>query len=138
LVIAQTILPGQGPDSLSNDGHYGTEKDIEKLAYQEGHDADIPTNEGTVAQPAILNGELAKDVGSSTTRDVDADADVENGETHNGTSNGSGNSNGTQITDKDVVWWEEPADRDPANPLTWSAKKKWGNIAVLSGLTFVT
>jgi hypothetical protein len=37
-----------------------------------------------------------------------------------------------------LVGWEEPEDQDPASPLNWSATWKWGNIAQLSALTFLT
>ncbi|KAI1147590.1 MFS general substrate transporter [Nemania diffusa] len=37
-----------------------------------------------------------------------------------------------------LVGWEEPEDQDPANPMNWSAAWKWGNIAQLSALTFLT
>ncbi|KAF2456728.1 membrane transporter [Lineolata rhizophorae] len=40
--------------------------------------------------------------------------------------------------DPNVVWWDEPADRDPHNPMNWSARRKWGTIAILSMLTFTT
>jgi hypothetical protein len=37
-----------------------------------------------------------------------------------------------------LVGWEEPEDKDPANPLNWSQGRKWGIIAVLSSITFLT
>ena len=40
--------------------------------------------------------------------------------------------------DENIVWWDEPVDQDPMNAMNWSEKKKWGNIAVLSAMTFVT
>lgn len=36
------------------------------------------------------------------------------------------------------VWWNEPEDKDPENPLNWSSGTKWGIIGVLSLLTFLT
>ena len=43
-----------------------------------------------------------------------------------------------EVRDKDIVWWDEPVDQDPYNPMNWSPKKKWLNIGILSGITFVT
>ena len=36
------------------------------------------------------------------------------------------------------VWWDEPADQDPANPMNWPMSRKWASIAVLSAITFLT
>ena len=38
--------------------------------------------------------------------------------------------------DPNVVTWDGP--NDPQNPMNWTMKKKWTNIAVLSVLTLVT
>ncbi|KAL2016341.1 hypothetical protein VTK56DRAFT_3853 [Thermocarpiscus australiensis] len=38
--------------------------------------------------------------------------------------------------DPNIVSWDGPDD--PANPLNWTNRKKWSNIAVLSVLTFIT
>lgn len=38
--------------------------------------------------------------------------------------------------DPNVVTWDGP--NDPMNPMNWTMKKKWTNIAVLSILTLVT
>jgi len=35
-----------------------------------------------------------------------------------------------------VVDWDGPDD--PQNPLNWSSRMKWGNIAVVSSITFLT
>lgn len=42
----------------------------------------------------------------------------------------------TPETDPNVVDWDGP--NDPENPMNWSEKKKWLNIATLSILTLVT
>ncbi|KAK5633981.1 hypothetical protein RRF57_009695 [Xylaria bambusicola] len=36
----------------------------------------------------------------------------------------------------DIVWWD--SDDDPANPMNWPATRKWGNVALLSFLSFLT
>jgi hypothetical protein len=36
------------------------------------------------------------------------------------------------------VYWEEPIDQDPANPMNWPSARKWMNIGVLSSITFLT
>jgi hypothetical protein len=39
-------------------------------------------------------------------------------------------------TDPNVVSWDGPDD--PTNPMNWTMRKKWANIAVLSVLTLIT
>ncbi|KAJ9271554.1 hypothetical protein DTO212C5_2346 [Paecilomyces variotii] len=41
-----------------------------------------------------------------------------------------------QLQDENTVWWD--GDDDPANPMNWSEKKKWANIAVMAMITFLT
>lgn len=36
-----------------------------------------------------------------------------------------------------VVWWNEPADQDPENPLNWSSRKKWLNILTIAVISFL-
>jgi hypothetical protein len=40
------------------------------------------------------------------------------------------------IQDENTVWWD--SDDDPANPMNWSEKKKWANVAIMSMITFLT
>ena len=39
-------------------------------------------------------------------------------------------------SDPNIVDWDGPDD--PANPINWSEKLKWGNVAVISSITFLT
>jgi multidrug resistance protein len=95
----------------------------EQLAYEEGHDADLPTNlaasvaaadPSSDAEKAAYADEQHRSAGGSTKEDEDAAADP------------------------NEVWWDEPADRDPQNPMNWPSWKKWSQIAVLSYITFIT
>ena len=36
-----------------------------------------------------------------------------------------------------IVWWDEPADQDPENPMNWSSARKWINIFVISVISFL-
>ncbi|KAJ5679820.1 hypothetical protein N7462_008064 [Penicillium macrosclerotiorum] len=40
-------------------------------------------------------------------------------------------------TDLDV-FWNEPVDQDPANPMNWSSARKWTIVATVSFITFLT
>jgi hypothetical protein len=35
------------------------------------------------------------------------------------------------------VWWEEPVDQDPENPMNWSSTRKWVNILTISFISFL-
>lgn len=36
-----------------------------------------------------------------------------------------------------IVWWDEPEDQNPENPMNWSSTKKWANILVISVISFL-
>ena len=42
----------------------------------------------------------------------------------------------TEPVDSNVVDWDGP--QDPSNPVNWSMGLKWGNVAVVSAVTFIT
>jgi hypothetical protein len=44
----------------------------------------------------------------------------------------------SSVQDPNIVDWEPSADKDPANPLNWSEKLKWGNIGILAMLSLLT
>lgn len=41
-------------------------------------------------------------------------------------------------TERLLVWWQEPADKDPENPLNWPTRRKYAIIGTLSFITFLT
>ncbi|KAJ9663466.1 hypothetical protein H2201_005674 [Coniosporium apollinis] len=96
-----------------------------RLAYEEGHDADLRSTSGpdVTHEKRSFNADLEKgDHPSTATSEAPTVVEDETSEPK----------------DPNIVWWDEPADQDPANPMNWSSGKKWGNIAVLSAITFVT
>jgi hypothetical protein len=38
-------------------------------------------------------------------------------------------------SDTNVVWWD--GDDDPENPMNWSERKRWSQVAIISLLTFL-
>lgn len=36
-----------------------------------------------------------------------------------------------------LVWWDEPDDQNPENPMNWSSARKWVNIIVISVISFL-
>lgn len=81
----------------------------EKQAFEEGHDADLPI------------GNTAKTAESTLEKDFEIEPTSEKA---------------VDESDPNEVWWDGPDD--PANPLNWTSKRKWGNIAILSLVTLIT
>jgi len=126
--------------------------DSQKLALEEGHDADIPsTLEGRShatahsstlgsaqdKEPNVLAKEssvdtdkLSKRHSSVSSASQPAGQDLEKGQPE-----GTANETSNEPLDPNIVDWDGP--EDSANPYNWTAKKKWGSIAVLSLLTFL-
>jgi hypothetical protein len=101
----------------------GITDEHERLAFQEGHDADIPSN---VAAPATIAA-------------VDKEQGHVNGDAESVTSAEKAVQIGNEEagpTDPSEVWWDD--EEDPANPLNWSSKRKWSNLTILSFITFIT
>ena len=48
----------------------------------------------------------------------------------------------TQIQNEDKsnldVFWDEPVDQDPNNPMNWTVTRKWTIVATVSFITFLT
>ena len=130
------------------------EKRREELAYLEGHDADIPTEDqsprGLVAPTPELHGDSDAEKGSETVNesvtDLRTDDDPEKGSEKANDLEAGHKSGSTSLTeaevqtsepqDQNVVWWDGPDD--PENPLNWSEGLKLGNVAVISMVTFIT
>ncbi|KAK1811929.1 hypothetical protein LTR12_013716 [Friedmanniomyces endolithicus] len=108
----------------------------EQLALQEGHDADIPSNEGveTDAEAAAnskeFNSGLDNDKELSSPSSIDEPvSDLEKGQP-------TTTAEEQVPVDPNIVDWSGPDD--PENPMNFTATVKWGNIAVLSAMTFLT
>jgi hypothetical protein len=111
---------------------------IVELAAQEGHDADIPSNAGFVhheKSQAILeesNHPLDKDIEKEAGKGASTPASLA------GASFSSASEKQQNISppDPNIVGWD--GDDDPQNPMNWSPFLKWGAIAIVSGVTFLT
>ena len=129
--------PSYGEESL--------EKQTEELAYFEGHDADKPTDHlkrlpTTAGLKSITGGkvveksEALKDEASkrSSSELGIAHPDPETGAIEH---DGSVDNEAKEPLDPNIVDWNVD---DPNKAVNWSNKMKWGNIAVLSVITFIT
>jgi hypothetical protein len=119
-----------------------TRSEIIELAAAEGHDADRPTNAGTIHDAVERN------IPSSWQRpegdklsSMELEKDVEKGH-RAGSESISSIGDSDEIPDElpehdpNIVFWDSPTD--PQNPLNWSSKKKWGTVAIVSCITFLT
>lgn len=116
-------------------GHVvGDLKEKQELAFLEGRDADTSLSSAAPARNA-----------PSSEADSDHERDVEKGGLVN-TSATSINEKKGNLTenvasvpspeDENIVNWDGPDD--PQNPMNWSGRKKWANVAILSTLTLLT
>ncbi|GAB7344031.1 hypothetical protein MBLNU457_1953t1 [Dothideomycetes sp. NU457] len=121
---------------------------LERLAIEENHDADIPSNAGVFQDPFTKTdiGTTVASASSASNHERD-DRDVEKwdrfstvGEGHRGEAiemqdRKEPGSTATP-TDPHIVDWDGPDD--PQNPLNWTKNKKGIAVFVLSMLTLVT
>lgn len=104
----------------------------ERLAYEEGHDADIPSNEGVVG--ATEDDRLDKETSVDPEKNVSSNVSLK--EPLGDVEKGLPTATVEEQRDPNVVDWDGPDD--PMNPVNWSPRKKWLNIGVLSLLTLLT
>ena len=108
----------------------------ERNAYEEGHDADIPSSDRAVKpEREPLNKETPVDPEKGDKRDVSSNSS-EAGDRDLEKAQQTTTDEAEEQQDPNVVDWDGP--EDPQNPYNWSAAKKWRNIAMLSFLTLLT
>ncbi|KAI9693735.1 MAG: hypothetical protein M1822_003006 [Bathelium mastoideum] len=109
-------------ESPASPGHQG------EHSHASGSPAQLSGNAFPSSKETIPNGDVEKGPVSSSSESLgavdEAGLPVSNG--------------GAEVHDENIVWWDEPTNQDPTNPLNWSTRRKFGNIAILSGITLVT
>lgn len=116
----------------------------EALAAEEGHDADIPSNEGVETDAEARQQAQSSLSGPDKNKQKEADPSAQssvNDSVHDvekaqppTTANDDGAVG--EPVDPNIVDWDGPDD--PENPLNFSPMVKWSNIGVLSALTLLT
>lgn len=120
-------------------------KRIIELAAAEGHDADIPSNAGTLPHNVSRRGTTSPSPTEMGSTNLEKDVEKE----------GASRGVSTRTTpipslhgdskleveveeqdDPNVVDWD--GHDDPENPLNWSNKRKWAAIGMVSMVTFLT
>jgi hypothetical protein len=114
---------------------HATKNEIVELAAAEGHDADIPTNAGSIRQAVSRTSTRLrtstvdeKNVSEAMEKDVEKIGDS--------ASIASTAEPEDAVPDPNVVDFDGPNDLE--NPLNWKASKKWGMVALVSAITFLT
>jgi hypothetical protein len=114
---------------------HATRAEIVELAAAEGHDADIPTNIGSLHSEASRTstrphtpGGGEKDMAAAMEKDIEKGA-------HAG-SMSSTHEPEEIVSDPNVVDFDGPDDME--NPMNWKASKKWGMVMLVSAITFLT
>jgi hypothetical protein len=106
----------------------------EQLALQEGHDADVPSNLGVENNADVAA--RGKEAHAGYEKDVSSPSSITEPEHDLEKTAVATTTEGQEPPDPNVVDWDGPDD--PENPMNFSPAVKWGNIAVLSALTFLT
>lgn len=113
-----------------------TRSEIIELAAAEGHDADIPTNAGSIRPVVSRTSTKPAVVVDKENLDPDnLDKDLEKGVDARSLSS-TNESQDSAESDPNIVDFDGPDD--PDNPMNWSFKKKWGMILLISAITFLT
>ena len=113
-----------------------TRSEIIDLAAAEGHDADIPSNLGSIQHEAHHTATRP----SISLDEKDDHHAARNKDIEKGAGPGSISSNDEPEEepedDTNVVDFDGP--EDPENPMNWKASKKWGMVGLISAITFLT
>lgn len=114
--------------------HEPTNAEIINLAALEGHDADIPSNLGSLpsaasTRPHSLMAE--KEVKTAT-----VETDVEKAISPVTSSINKYEDESAEQEDSNIVDFDGPDD--PQNPLNWGFTKRWGTVLLISAITFLT
>ncbi|KAF2707434.1 MFS general substrate transporter [Pleomassaria siparia CBS 279.74] len=118
--------------------------EIISLAADEGHDADIPTNQGSILPTTLRSHSQSHNHGHDPTKHSTGifDKDIEKGGTRPESLSSQEDNEDVHVegrgeeNDANVVWWDGPDD--PENPLNWGYKKKWGTVILVAAITFLT
>jgi hypothetical protein len=119
-----------------------TRSEILELAAAEGHDADIPTNVGSIhgapsnASPSLPTNRVESAKHLSMELEKDLEKDLEKGHRPGSLSSEDDADEIPEESNPNTVFWDGPDD--PQNPMNWPVKKRWGTVIIVSAITFLT
>jgi len=112
-----------------------TRSEVIDLAAAEGHDADIPTNMGSIDQISSYDSVRRMSIDENNEPTSAMEKDVEKG---------SGPASILSVNEHEEEHEQDPnivdfdGPDDPENPMNWKASKKWGMVSLVSAITFLT
>lgn len=112
-----------------------TKSEIIEQAAAEGHDADIPSNLGSIHQVPSRSSARSPWKDGKKEDYTAQDKDIEKGN-RSSLASSADESEEDAEHDPDIVDFDGPDD--PENPMNWKASKKWGMVALISAITFLT
>ena len=101
---------------------------VTSAMYQVPHSTD-PEKVSTSTTP------VADEKGTPSSSNLGEEMDIEAGHHSGDSEKQKTGANQTEV-DPNIVDWEGP--HDPKNPINWSEKLKWANVAVIASITFIT
>ncbi|KAF2176420.1 MFS general substrate transporter [Zopfia rhizophila CBS 207.26] len=114
-----------------------TRSEIIELAAEEGHDADIPTNAGSIQNTPGNRSPTPKQAADGEKQsNLEFEKDIEKGLRPESLSSEEHGEEQSEESDPNIVWWDGP--NDPQNPMNWPFIKKWGTVILVSAITFLT
>ncbi|KAH8727156.1 major facilitator superfamily domain-containing protein [Phaeosphaeriaceae sp. PMI808] len=115
---------------------HATKSEIIELAVAEGHDADIPTNAGSIRPVVSHTSARSRSLGNKAKgRSAAIEKDLE--KNYDGRSISTVDDEPDELEpNPNIVDFDGP--NDPENPLNWGIVKKWGTVTLVSFITFLT
>jgi hypothetical protein len=114
---------------------HATRGEIVELAAAEGHDADIPTNIGSLhSVPSHTSTRPYTPGGGEKDMAAAMEKDIERGPEAGSTS--STYEPKEAVSNPNIVDFDGPDNME--NPMNWRASKKWGMVMLVSAITFLT
>ncbi|EAT78096.1 hypothetical protein SNOG_14556 [Parastagonospora nodorum SN15] len=114
--------------------HQATRSEIIDLAAMEGHDADIPTNVGSIHQAkSDISSQPRTPTSDENNVSASLEKDLEKGTDAVSTTSAT---HPEEPPNPNIVDFDGPDDTE--NPMNWRASKKWGMISLVSVITFLT
>jgi len=109
---------------------YPTRSEIINFAAAEGHDADIPSNLGSIRQVPSHTSENSQQI-----HERQNNKDAEKGQPGSVSCAGEQGREDKLQHDPDIVDFDGPNDLE--DPMNWKSSKKWGMVALVSAITFL-
>jgi hypothetical protein len=124
-----------------NDTHLtAIQNEVVRLAVAEGHDADIPTNQGTVSRPdhsgTLTSNSPLNSPYSFAEKDVEKDGSSPFSKASSLQSTQPIEDDEAEGPASNVVWWNGENDQD--NPMNWPSSRRWTAVSIVSCITFLT